>query len=436
METILLRRAGINRAADIEIAMEHGAYAALGQAFELRSVDVIDEIKRSGLRGRGGAGFPTGVKWGFAAMDPKNPKYLICNADEGEPGTFKDRFILEGDPHLLIEGMIISAYAIGAERGYIYLRGEYPGAARILENAISQAYTNGYLGKNILGKGVTFDLSIHQGAGAYICGEETSLIESLEGKRGQPRLRPPFPANSGAWAKPTVVNNVETLSSIPGIITMGAEAYSKIGAEGSPGTKIFSISGAVNRPGGYELPMGTSLHDIIYTYAGGIKDNRRLKAVIPGGASTPMLPASSVDVAMDFNSLLTAGSMLGSGAVIVMDDRTCMVHAAAVLVRFFVHESCGKCTPCREGTGWLHQVYNRLLGGQGRPGDIDLLQSVCGKMKGKCFCPLGEGAINPVLSSIKHFRADYEQCISHQGCGAEKCSGRMRACSCMAEKSH
>jgi NADH-quinone oxidoreductase subunit F len=435
MEKLLLKRTGINRASDIDVALEYDAYSALERAFELRPVDVIDEIKRSGLRGRGGAGFPTGVKWGFAAMDPKNPKYLICNADEGEPGTFKDRFILEGDPHLLIEGMIISAYAIGAERAFIYLRGEYPAAAHILENAISQAYAEGFLGRNILGKGFTFDLSVHRGAGAYICGEETSLIESLEGKRGQPRLRPPFPANSGAWAKPTVVNNVETLSSVPGIIAMGAEAYAAIGAEGSPGTKIFSISGAVNRPGGYELPMGTSLHDIIYRYAGGIRDNRKLKAVIPGGASTPMLPASSVDVAMDFNSLLSAGSMLGSGAVIVMDDRTCMVHAASVLVRFFVHESCGKCTPCREGTGWLHQVYTRLIGGKGRPGDIELLQTICGKMKGKCFCPLGEGSINPVLSSIKHFRADYEKCISHQGCGEGKCSGTMRACHCEAAKS-
>jgi NADH-quinone oxidoreductase subunit F len=435
MEKILLKRVGTPRAADIGVAREHGAYTALAQAFEMRPVDVIEEVKRSGLRGRGGAGFPTGVKWSFAAMDPKHPKYLICNADEGEPGTFKDRFILEGDPHLLIEGMLISAYAIGAERGFIYLRAEYPAAAAILENAVAQAYEHGYLGANILGKGMTFDLSVHRGAGAYICGEETSLIESLEGKRGQPRLRPPFPANSGAWAKPTVVNNVETLSSIPGIMTMGAEAYSKIGAEGSPGTKIFSISGAVNRPGGYELPMGTSLHDLIHTYAGGIRDGRKLKAVIPGGASTPMLPASKADTAMDFNSLLSAGSMLGSGAVIVMDDRTCMVHAAAVLVRFFVHESCGKCTPCREGTGWLHKIYERLTTGKGRPGDIELLQSVCGKMKGKCFCPLGEGSINPVLSSIKHFRVDYEQCISRQGCGGEKCRGRLQEKMLVAEKS-
>ncbi len=421
MEKMLLKRSGVPRIADIDVAMKHGAYAAVATAYGMRPVEVIDEVKRSGLRGRGGAGFPTGVKWGFAAVDPKTPKYLVCNADEGEPGTFKDRFILEGDPHLLIEGMIIAAYAIGAERGYIYLRGEYPAAADILEHAVAQAYAKGLLGNDILGKGVRFDLSLHRGAGAYICGEETSLIESLEGKRGQPRLRPPFPANAGAWGKPTVVNNVETLANIPCIISIGSDAYSKIGAEGSPGTKIFSVSGAVTRPGGYELPLGTTLREIIYDYAGGIRGERRLKAVIPGGASTPMLTAGHVDVRMDFNSLLAAGSMLGSGAVIVMDDSACMVYAAAALVRFFAHESCGKCTPCREGTGWLHQVYRRMLKGDGRPGDVELLLNICGKMKGKCFCPLGEGAIQPVLSSIKHFRDEYERCIRGRACSREKC---------------
>lgn len=421
MDKMLLKRTGIPRSADIEVAMAHGAYTAVAAAYGMRPVDVIDEIKRSGLRGRGGAGFPTGVKWGFAAMDPKTPKYLICNADEGEPGTFKDRFILEGDPHLLIEGMIIAGYAIGAEQGYIYLRGEYPGAAEVLDHAIVQAYAKGFLGNNILGKGMRFDLSLHRGAGAYICGEETSLIESLEGRRGQPRVRPPFPANAGAWGKPTVVNNVETLANVPHVLRLGSTAYAKIGAEASPGTKIFCVSGAVNRPGGYELPLGTTLREIIYTHAGGIRDGRRIKAVIPGGASTPMLSAEQVDVKMDFNSLLAAGSMLGSGAVIVMDDQTCMAHAAAVLVRFFAHESCGKCTPCREGTGWLLQVYTRMLDGGGRSGDIELLQNICGKMKGKCFCPLGEGAINPVLSSIQRFREDYEQCVQGRTCAQQKC---------------
>jgi len=421
MEKMLLKRICIPRVAELCVAEAHGAYTAFPKAYEMRRVDVIDEVKRSGLRGRGGAGFPTGMKWGFAAMDPKLPKYLICNADEGEPGTFKDRFILENDPHLLIEGMIIAGYAIGAVRGYIYLRGEYPGAALVLERAIGQAYERGYLGKNILGKGVAFELSIHRGAGAYICGEETSLIESLEGKRGQPRLRPPFPANAGAWGKPTVVNNVETLANVPYVLLLGADAYSHIGVETSPGTKIFCVSGAVNRPGGYELPLGTPLREIIYTHAEGIRGGRQLKAVIPGGASTPMLAAEQVDVGMDFNSLLNAGSMLGSGAIIVMDESTCMVHAAGVLIRFFAHESCGKCTPCREGTGWLSKVYRRLLSGGGRPGDIELLESICGKIKGKCFCPLGEGAIHPVLSSIKHFREDYERCVQVNGCNDPQC---------------
>ncbi len=421
MEKMLLKRASLPRATDIDVAMTHGAYGAVPVAYGTRPLDVIDEVKRSGLRGRGGAGFPTGVKWGFTAMDPKTPKYLICNADEGEPGTFKDRLILEGDPHLLIEGMIIAAYAIGAGRGFIYLRGEYPAAANILDRAIAQAYAKGLLGNNILGKGVAFDLSVHRGAGAYICGEETSLIESLEGKRGQPRLRPPFPANAGAWGKPTAVNNVETLANGPFIIGLGSDAYSKIGVDGSPGTKIFCVSGAVNRLGAYELPLGTTLKEIIDTYAGGIKGGRKLKAVIPGGASTPMLTAQHQNVRMDFNSLLAAGSMLGSGAIIVMDDTTCMVRAAAVLARFFGHESCGKCTPCREGTGWLHQVYSRMLWGGGREGDVELLLHICGEMKGKCFCPLGEGAIQPVLSSIKHFREDYDQCIRNHGCPKKKC---------------
>ena len=425
MEKFLLKRISNPRITDIETAIQHGAYASVHTAYGMRPVDVVDEVKRSGLRGRGGAGFPTGVKWSFAAMDQKTPKYLICNADEGEPGTFKDRLILEGDPHLLIEGMIIAAFAIGAERGYVYLRGEYPHAAEILERAITQAYKAGYLGKNILGKGISFDLSLHRGAGAYICGEETSLIESLEGRRGQPRIRPPFPANAGAWGKPTVVNNVETLANVPIILSLGCDRYSKTGVEGSPGTKIFSVSGAVNRPGGYELPLGTTLRELIFTYCGGMRNNGKLKAVIPGGASTPMLTPAHLDVKLDFNSLLAAGSLLGSGAVIVMDDTTCMVHAASVLVRFFTHESCGKCTPCREGNGWLNQVYQRLLNGQGRSGDIEILLAVSRKMKGKCFCPLGEGAIQPVLSSIKHFREDYELCIS-QKCTGARCRGKVQ----------
>jgi NADH-quinone oxidoreductase subunit F len=411
MEKMLLKRVDIPNSTDIDVAMKNGAYSTLATAFGTRPVDVINEVKRANLRGRGGAGFPTGLKWELCSRVPGSLKYLLCNADEGEPGTFKDRFILLQDPHLLIEGMVISGFAIGAERGYIYLRYEYPTALVVLEQAIEQAYAKGYLGKNILGKGVNFDLSVHRGAGAYICGEETALIESLEGKRGQPRIRPPFPASQGAWRKPTVINNVETLSNIPYLIAMGADAYAKIGEETSPGPKLYGVSGMVNKPGVYELPMGTTLREIIYTHCGGIRGGKKLKAIIPGGASTPILTEQHLDVKMDFNSLVAAGSMLGSGAVMVMDETVNLVNTAYVLVRFFAHESCGKCTPCREGTSWLYQVYSRLMHGEGKPDDIDLLLYICDTVKGKCFCPLGEGAIQPVLSSIKHFREDYEQWI-------------------------
>ncbi len=411
MEKMLLKRVDIPNSTDIDVALKHGAYSTLAEAFGMRPLDVVNEVKRANLRGRGGAGFPTGLKWELCSRVPGALKYLLCNADEGEPGTFKDRFILLHDPHLLIEGMVISGYAIGAERGYIYLRYEYPTALGVLEKAIAQAYAKGYLGKNILGKGVNFDLSVHRGAGAYICGEETALIESLEGKRGQPRIRPPFPASQGAWRKPTVINNVETLANIPHLIKMGADAYAKIGEESSPGPKLYGVSGMVNKPGVYELPMGTTLREIIYTHCGGVRGGKKLKAVIPGGASTPMLTESRLDVKMDFNSLVAAGSMLGSGAVMVMDETVNMVAATYTLIRFFAHESCGKCTPCREGTSWLYQIYKRLMHGEGRPDDIDLLLYICETVKGKCFCPLGEGAIQPVLSSIKHFRGDYEQWI-------------------------
>ena len=411
MEKMLLKRVDIPNATDIDVALKHGAYSTLADAFGMRPVDVVNEVKRANLRGRGGAGFPTGLKWELCSRVPGALKYLLCNADEGEPGTFKDRFILLQDPHLLIEGMVISGYAIGAERGYIYLRYEYPTAYGVLEKAIEQAYAKGYLGKNILGKGVNFDLSVHRGAGAYICGEETALIESLEGKRGQPRIRPPFPASQGAWRKPTVINNVETLSNIPYLIKMGADAYAKIGAETSPGPKLYGVSGMVNKPGVYELPMGVTLRELIYTHCGGVKGGKKIKAVIPGGASTPMLTEQHLDVKMDYNSLVAAGTMLGSGAVMVMDETVNLVQATYTLVRFFAHESCGKCTPCREGTAWLYQVYKRLMHGEGKADDIDLLLYICDTVKGKCFCPLGEGAIQPVLSSIKYFRGDYEEWI-------------------------
>ncbi len=411
MEKILLKNTENADSADIDVYIKTGGYKGIPKAFELKPSEIIEEIKKSGLRGRGGAGFPTGMKWGIAAADSKFPKYLVCNADEGEPGTFKDRHILEKNPHLLIEGMVISGFALGSEYGYIYLRGEYPHAKDILERAIKQAYEKKYLGKDILGKNIKFHLAVHQGAGAYICGEETALIESLEGKRGQPRLKPPFPVNAGAWGMPTIVNNVETLSNVPYIIDAGAGAYSKIGSKDCPGTKLFSVSGCVEKPGVYELPMGISLREIIYTHAGGIRGGKKLKAVIPGGLSTPVLPADKIDCPMDFISIQKYGSMLGSGAVIVMDESVCMVKVAHRAMKFFEHESCGKCIPCREGTSWLEKILQRIEHGKGREEDLGLLSGIAETMSDKTFCPLGDGAACAVQSMLKHFRGEFEEHI-------------------------
>jgi NADH-quinone oxidoreductase subunit F len=416
MKKILLKNTDNPKSADIDVYLNAGGYRGLTKAIELEPADIIEEVSTSGLKGRGGAGFPTAMKWRFASSDPKFPKYLICNADEGEPGTFKDRPILEKNPHLLIEGMIISGIALGSEQGYIYLRGEYPEAKEILENSIRQAHDNNYLGNDILGKGKTFDISVYQGAGAYICGEETALIESIEGKRGQPRSKPPFPVNQGAWDMPTIVNNVETLSNIPYIVEIGGEKFAGIGSEECPGPKLFCVSGSVNSPGVYELPMGISLKEIIYDYAGGIKNNAALKAVIPGGLSTPVLPANSIDCKMDFISMQEAGSMLGSGAVIVMDESVCMVKVAYRAMKFFEHESCGKCVPCREGTDWLRKVLERIENGKGRDEDIDLLMYVSGTMTGRTFCPLGDGAAGVVKAMIHHFRNEFEDHIREKKC--------------------
>lgn len=418
MEKVLLKNIDNPDSATFKAYEATGGYQSLKKALDLEPKKIIEEVKSSGLRGRGGAGFPTGMKWDFASRDPKFPKYLLCNADEGEPGTFKDRPILEENPHLLIEGMIISAYALQAERGYIYLRGEYPHARDVLEKAIAEAYERGYLGENILGKGFRFDLSVHQGAGAYICGEETALIESIEGRRGQPRIKPPFPVNVGAWGMPTVVNNVETLANIPYIVEIGGEAYAKIGSSDCPGPKLYSISCCVERPGVYELPMGTSLREIIYEHAGGIKGGRELKAVIPGGISTPVLTPDKLDTPMDFVSLPKIGSMLGSGAIMVFDDTVCLVRVCWRAMRFFEHESCGKCTPCREGTGWMRNILERIENGFGREGDIELLQDVALSISGKTFCPLGDGAANVVLSFIRNFAEEFEYHIKNKKCSA------------------
>lgn len=419
MEVFLLK--GISESGSETLASyrSRGGYNALEKALSMEPGQIIEEVKRSGLRGRGGAGFPTGMKWDFASKDPKFPKYLICNADEGEPGTFKDRPILEKNPHLLIEGMAISGHALKAEFGYIYLRGEYPGARHILERAIEEAYNENLLGDNILGKGIRFHLSVHQGAGAYICGEETALIDSLEGRRGQPRIKPPFPVNAGAWGKPTIVNNVETLSNIPLIVEIGADAYTGIGNPECPGPKIYSVSCCVKKPGVYELPMGTTLREIIYEHAGGILEDRALKAVIPGGISTPILTPAQIDCKMDFVNLPKVGSMLGSGAVMVFDETVCLVRVCWRALRFFEHESCGKCTPCREGTGWMRNILERIESGFGRKGDLELLQDVAKSVAGKTFCPLGDGAANVVLSFLKNFGEEFEYHIEKKECLAK-----------------
>lgn len=416
MEGFLLKDIEDFNTLDIKEYRRMGGYKRLSKALEMQPGEIIDVVKKSGLRGRGGAGFPTGMKWAFASADPKLPKYLICNADEGEPGTFKDKPILEKNPHLLIEGMAISAYALKAEYGYIYLRGEYPKAKDILEGAIGQAYDEGLLGEDVLNKGIKFHLVVHQGAGAYICGEETALIESLEGKRGQPRVKPPFPVNSGAFSLPTIVNNVETLANIPYIIEIGADAYSKIGSPECPGPKLYCVSGHVERPGVYELPMGTTLREIIYNHCGGIKGGKRLKAVIPGGISTPVLPPDMIDCPMDFVSMPKYGSMLGSGAVIVFDETTCLVRVCYRALKFFEHESCGKCTPCREGTGWLRSVLGRIEEGKGKREDIDLLLSVSDNISGKTLCPLGDGAASVVMNFLKHFKEEFVDHVNKRGC--------------------
>ncbi len=386
---------------------KNGGYKTLEKALKMQPQQIIDEVKASGLRGRGGAGFPTGTKWSFL---PKNnePRYLLCNADEGEPGTFKDRLMMERAPHQLIEGMIMSAFAIGSKKSYIYVRGEYYVSIRILLAAIEEAKKAGYLGQNILGSGFDHEMDVYSGAGAYICGEETGMISSLEGLKGQPKLKPPFPAVQGYLRKPTIVNNVETLAAVIPIIRDGAAAYRKFGTEKSAGTKLFSISGAVVHGGNFEVPLAYPLKDLI-AMAGGLRPGRQLKAVIPGGSSSPVLTAEEANRAtLDYECLAQMGSMLGSGAVIVLDDTTCMVEALANLTHFYHHESCGQCTPCREGTGWLDKIVHSILSGRGRLQDIDLLVKVADNMKGRTICALSDAAALPVISFVSKFRDEFE----------------------------
>ncbi|MDR2689970.1 MAG: NADH-quinone oxidoreductase subunit NuoF [Azoarcus sp.] len=395
-----------------------GGYAALKKIVAEKTPPdaIIAELKASGLRGRGGAGFPTGLKWSFMPRAFPGDKYLACNSDEGEPGTFKDRDILRYNPHAVIEGMIIGAWAMGCTRGYNYIHGEIFEIYRRFEEALAEARAAGLLGRNILGSDFSFELFAHHGYGAYICGEETALLESIEGKKGQPRFKPPFPASFGIYGKPTTINNTETFASVPFILGMGGEAFLNLGKPNNGGTKIFSISGHVNRPGNYELNLGTPFAELL-ELAGGIRGGRKLKAVIPGGSSSPVLPANIImDCTLDYDAISKAGSMLGSGAVIVMDESTCMVKALERLSYFYHEESCGQCTPCREGTGWLYRVVHRIEHGLGRPGDVDLLKSVAGNIMGRTICALGDAAAMPVQGFVKHFGDEFAYHIEHKQC--------------------
>ena len=402
----------------LEDYLKRGGYSALKKILaEKRSPDqIIDEVKKSVLRGRGGAGFPTGLKWSFMPKVFAGDKYVVCNSDEGEPGTFKDRDILRFNPHSVIEGMTIAAYAMGAVRGYNYIHGEIWEVYQRFEEALDEARAAGLLGKNILGSGFDFELFAHHGYGAYVCGEETGLLESIEGKKGQPRYKPPFPASVGLYGMPTTINNTETFGAIPFIINLGAAAYLEAGKPNNGGTKLFSVSGHVNRPGNYEIPLGTPFSTLL-EMAGGMRGGRKLKGCIPGGSSSPVIPGEMMmDCTMDYDSIAKAGSMLGSGALIIMDETTCMVKALERLSFFYYEESCGQCTPCREGTNWMYRIIHRIEHGQGRPEDLDLLGSVSGNIMGRTICALGDAAAMPVQGFLKHFRDEFAYHIEHKKC--------------------
>ncbi|MHB1953897.1 MAG: NADH-quinone oxidoreductase subunit NuoF [Sulfobacillus sp.] len=412
----LLRNRDVEGIDRIEVYEANRGYAALRQALkDYQPDELVAMVKKSGLRGRGGAGFPTGMKWGFLPNDGRS-RYLVVNSDEAEPGTFKDRELIEENPHQLVEGIIISSYATRASEAYIYCRGEFLRGAEQLKRAVKEAYDHGYLGKNILGTDYSLELKVYRGAGAYICGEESALLESLEGKRGNPRLKPPFPAVAGLYGGPTVVNNVETICNLPPLVTYGPQWYTSMGTEKSPGLKIMSVSGAVKRPGNYEIPLATPLRTLIEEYAGGMLPGRTVKAVIPGGSSVPLLMPDQLDTPLDYESVVKAGSMLGSGGCIVLDDRVCMVGATARLVKFYREESCGKCTPCREGTYWMTDVLERIEYGQGQLSDLDLLADVADNIAGKCFCPLGDASLGVLVSALKHFRHEFEAHVADHGC--------------------
>ena len=419
---LLLAKAHIEGIRGFDVYRREGGYQSVEKALKQMSPDsVTEEVKKSGLRGRGGAGFPAGMKWSFIAKPEGVPRHLVCNADESEPGTFKDRYLMEFIPHLLIEGLIVSSFALNSNDTYIYIRGEYAWIVDILEDAISEAKANGFLGKNILGTGFDCEIHVHRGAGAYICGEETALIESLEGKRGNPRIKPPFPAIEGVWKRPTMVNNVETLASVVPIINMGGEEYAKIGVGKSTGTKLISACGNINKPGVYEIDMTISVEEFIYSdeYCGGIANGKKLKACIPGGSSVPILPANLLLTTakgetryMNYESLsdggFASGSMMGSGGFIVLDEDQCIVRNTLSLARFYRHESCGQCSPCREGTGWMEKILHNIEYGKGKISDIDLLWDIQRKIEGNTICPLGDAAAWPVAAAIRHFRDEFE----------------------------
>ena len=417
---VLTRRFGLPNSQSIETYLANDGYKGFEKALGMSQDDIINEVKASGLRGRGGAGFPTGMKWSFVPRQSPKPKYIVVNADESEPGTCKDRVLMEYDPHQLIEGCLIAGLAVGAQQGYIYIRGEYRYLIEVMDRAIEEAYARGYLGTNIQGKGFTFNLATHSGAGAYECGEESALLESLEGKRGNPRIRPPFPAVAGVYASPTVLNNVETFCSVPPILLHGGAYFAGLGTPKNGGTRLFGVSGHVNKPGVYELPMGFNLMRIINEVAGGMRNGKKLKAVIPGGSSCPVLRADECDIAMDFDSLAGAKSMLGSAGVIVMDEDTCMVSAALRIMRFYAHESCGWCIPCREGTTWLRKLLQRFHDGYGTRSDIVLIGDLSKNMLGRTFCPLGDAAAMPTIAFVEKFRDEFEAHLDGKPCPYEK----------------
>jgi NADH-quinone oxidoreductase subunit F len=419
---VISRRWGIKDSHKIDVYLQHDGYKALEKALrEMTPESIIEEVKKSSLRGRGGAGFPTGMKWSFVPKDSPKPKYVICNADESEPGTCKDRPLMEMDPHQMIEGITIAGRAIGAHMGFIYIRGEYRYVLDIVQGALDEAYSRNYLGKNILGSGFDFDLVVHTGAGAYECGEESALMESLEGKRGYPRIKPPFPAVVGLYGCPTIINNVETLSTVPAILLEGGETYANRGTPRNGGTRMLCVAGHVNKPGIYEVPLGMNMKKFIYEVAGGIPNGKKLKAVIPGGSSCPLMSAGEIDIPMDYDSVAKAGSMLGSGGMVVIDEDTCMVDMARRIMHFYAHESCGWCIPCREGTTWLRKTLERFHAGLGRPEDIDVIGDLAKNMLGRTFCPLGDAAALPTISIVAKWRNEFEDHLNGR-CAYKKAS--------------